>query len=110
MESEKFWLTDVPHSSIRREGFPLDSISLDPGTGKYFYDLPETAVDRVAVEEGFLTFFLLKYDLVASNRLIFRIQDWQITLTAFPQITAESSGSPALTAAFVPQHFYFAGR
>ena len=57
MESEKFWLTDVPHSSIRREGFPLDSISLDPGTGKYFYDLPETAVDRVAVEEGFLTFF-----------------------------------------------------
>ena len=57
MESEKFWLADVPHSSIRREGFPLDSISLDPGTGKYFYDLPETAVDRVAVEEGFLTFF-----------------------------------------------------
>lgn len=57
MESEKFWLTDVPHSSIRREGFPLDSISLDPGTGKYFYDLPETAVDQVAVEEGFLTFF-----------------------------------------------------
>ena len=63
MESEKFWLTDVPHSSIRREGFPLDSISLDPGTGKYFYDLPETAVDQVAVEEGFLTFFrrILQY-------------------------------------------------
>ena len=63
MESEKFWLTDVPHSSIRREGFPLDSISLDPGTGKYFYDLPETAVDQVAVEEGFLIFFrrILQY-------------------------------------------------
>ena len=57
MESEKFWLTDIPHSSIRRAGFPLDSISLDPQTGKYFYDLPETAVDQVAVEEGFLTFF-----------------------------------------------------
>lgn len=57
MESEKFWLTDKPHSSIRRPGFPLDSISLDPQTGKYFYDLPETAVDQVAVEEGFLTFF-----------------------------------------------------
>lgn len=57
MESEKFWLTDKPHSSIRRTGFPLDSISLDPRTGQYFYDLPETAVDQVAVEEGFLTFF-----------------------------------------------------
>ena len=57
MESEKFWLTDIPHSSIRRVGFPLDSISLDPQTGKYFYDLPETTVDQVAVEEGFLTFF-----------------------------------------------------
>ena len=57
MESEKFLLTDTPHSSIRRPGFPLDSISLDPQTGKYFYDLPETAVDQVAVEEGFLTFF-----------------------------------------------------
>lgn len=57
MESERFWLTDIPHSSIRRPGFPLDSISLDPQTGKYFYDLPETAVDQVAVEEGFLTFF-----------------------------------------------------
>lgn len=57
MESETFWLTDTPHSSIRREGFPLDSISLDPETGKYFYDLPETSVDQVAVEDGFLTFF-----------------------------------------------------
>ena len=57
MESEKFWLTDKLHSSIRRAGFPLDSISLDPRTGQYFYDLPETAVDQVAVEEGFLTFF-----------------------------------------------------
>lgn len=57
MESEKFWLTDTPHSSIRRAGFPLDSISVDPRTGQYFYDLPEKAVDQVAVEEGFLTFF-----------------------------------------------------
>lgn len=69
MESEKFWLTDVPHSSIRREGFPLDSISLDPGTGRYFYDLPETAVDQVAVEEGFLTFFrkILQEKTVNTN-------------------------------------------
>lgn len=69
MESDKFWLTDTPHSSIRRQGFPLDSISLDPRSGKYFYDLPETAVDQVAVEEGFLTFFkqILENEMVNKN-------------------------------------------
>lgn len=69
MESEKFWLTDTPHSSIRRKGFPLDSISLDPQSGKYFYDLPQTAVDQVAVEEGFLTFFrrILQEGTVNTN-------------------------------------------
>ena len=69
MESEKFWLTDTPHSSIRRKGFPLDSISLDPQSGKYFYDLPQTAVDQVAVEEGFLTFFqkIIENEVVNIN-------------------------------------------
>ena len=69
MESGKFWLTDTPHSSVRREGFPLDSISLDPLSGKYFYDLPETAVDQVAVEEGFLTFFqkIIENEVVNIN-------------------------------------------
>ena len=69
MESEAFWLTDTPHSSIRREGFPLDSISLDPRSEKYFYDLPETAVDQVAVEEGFLTFFkqIIENEMVNTN-------------------------------------------
>ena len=69
MESDKFWLTDTPHSSIRRQGFPLDSISLDPRSGKYFYDLPETAVDQVAVEEGFLIFFkqIIQNEAVNKN-------------------------------------------
>lgn len=69
MESERFWLTDTPHSSIRRQGFPLDSISLDPQTGRYFYDLPETAVDQAAVEEGFLTFFqkIIENEVVNTN-------------------------------------------
>lgn len=57
MESAPFWLTDTPHSSIRKQGFPLDSISIDPQTGQFFYDLPQEMVDQVAVEDGFLTFF-----------------------------------------------------
>lgn len=57
MESEKFILTDKPHSTVRKEGFPLDSISLDIKTNKYYYDLPEDKLEQVAVEDGFLEFF-----------------------------------------------------
>ena len=57
MESEKFILTDKPHSTIRKEGFPLDSISLDIKTNKYYYDLPEDRLEQVAVEDGFLQLF-----------------------------------------------------
>lgn len=57
MESEKFILTDKPHSMIRKEGFPLDSISLDIKTNKYYYDLPEDKLEQLAVEDGFLEFF-----------------------------------------------------
>ena len=55
MESE-FILTDKPHSTIRKEGFPLDSISLDIKTNKYYYDLPEDKC-RIICEDGFLEFF-----------------------------------------------------
>lgn len=57
MESEKFILTDKPHSTIRKEGFPLDSMSLDIKTNNYYYDLPEDKLEQVAVEDGFLEFF-----------------------------------------------------
>lgn len=57
MESEKFVLTDKPHSTIRKKGFPLDSMSLDIKTNKYYYDLPEDKLEQLAVEDGFLKFF-----------------------------------------------------
>lgn len=57
MASEPFLLTDRPHSSIRKEGFPLDSLSVDIRTGQYYYDLPAERLDQVAVEDGFLEFF-----------------------------------------------------
>ncbi len=56
MESEKFIITDKPYARTKK-GFPLDSLSLDIKTGKYYYDLPEEALDQVAVEDGFLQFF-----------------------------------------------------
>ena len=64
MESEKFLLTAKPHSAIRKKGFPLDSLSVDIRSGKYYYDLPEQELDQVAVEDGFLQFF----ERVLQNR------------------------------------------
>lgn len=57
MESEKFILTDKPHSVIRKKGFPLDSMSIDIKTNKYYYDLPIEKSEQFAVEDGFLLFF-----------------------------------------------------
>lgn len=65
MESEKFLLTDKPHSAIRKKGFPLDCISVNMKTNKYYYDLTAGELDEFAVEDGFLQFFekVLKLNL-----------------------------------------------
>ena len=57
LASSVFLLTAVPHSRIRHSGFPLDSLSLEVETGKYFYDLEETKMDQTAVADGFVSFF-----------------------------------------------------
>lgn len=57
MESEPFLLTDRPHSAVRQKGLPLDSMSIDIKTGKYYYELPADRLGQVAVEDGFLLFF-----------------------------------------------------
>lgn len=57
MESEKFILTDKPHSAIRKKGFPLDSMSIDIKADKYYYDLSANELEKFAVEDGFLMFF-----------------------------------------------------
>lgn len=57
MESESFILTDIPHSTIRKEGFPLDSMSINRKTNQYFYDLPSDQLNQIIVEDGFLQFF-----------------------------------------------------
>lgn len=57
MESKPFILTSIPHSKIRKEGFPLDSISIDIKTGEYFYDLSQEELNSFQVEDGFCRFF-----------------------------------------------------
>lgn len=56
MASKPFLITSRSHAR-RKEGFPLDSLSIDIRTGKYYYDLETEELDQVAVEDGFLNFF-----------------------------------------------------
>lgn len=64
MASEPFLITSKPHP-IRNEGFPLDSLSIEIKTGRYYYDISREAseekdadiLEQIAVEDGFLTFF-----------------------------------------------------
>lgn len=57
MASEKFILTDKPHGAIRKKGFPLDCMSVDIKTNKYYYDLSDDELEQFAVEDGVLRFF-----------------------------------------------------
>ena len=54
--TEPFILVPKPHSKQRVEGFPLDSLSIDIATGKYYYDLDVKEVST-SVEDGLRKFF-----------------------------------------------------
>ena len=51
---EKFLIASKPHSSVRRKGFPIDSLSKEIGSGKYYYDLE---VDKLVEYPGFAVLF-----------------------------------------------------
>lgn len=54
--TEPFILVPRPHSKQRVQGFPLDSLSIDIATGKYYYDLDVKEVST-SVEDGLRKFF-----------------------------------------------------
>lgn len=57
LEIEPFYLVSRPHSKIV-SGFPLDALSVQIESGKYFQDLEQNlAVDKKTVEQGFSQFF-----------------------------------------------------
>lgn len=57
LESARFLLTSKPCAAVRHSGFPLDSLSKDIRTGRYFYDMGEERMEQGAVQDGFLDFF-----------------------------------------------------
>lgn len=56
LSGEPFFITSKPHSRSQ-PGFPLDRISIQIASGRYYYDLPGDAQDEVALDEGFREFF-----------------------------------------------------
>lgn len=56
LETEPFLLVEKRHEKLV-QGFPLDSLSIDIETGKYYYDMEEKSVDQSAIEQGFKAFF-----------------------------------------------------
>lgn len=61
IESEPFFITSKPYGYIRKEGFPIDSISVHINTGKYYYDMDKSELEQFAVEDGVLAFFRNNY-------------------------------------------------
>ena len=56
LEIQPFYLVNKSHPKMIK-GFPLDSLSVDIQTGKYYNDLDELAVDKSTIEIGFTNFF-----------------------------------------------------
>ena len=57
LEIESFYLVSKPHEKIV-SGFPLDALSVEIESGKYFQDLDQNlAMDKKTIEEGFSQFF-----------------------------------------------------
>ncbi|MDF2672631.1 MAG: hypothetical protein K0R09_896 [Clostridiales bacterium] len=55
--ADHFLMTSKPHN-MRKSGFPMDSISLDIETGKYFMDMNEKSRNEKEIAEGFRSFFI----------------------------------------------------
>ena len=55
--SEKFYIVDKPHKEYR-EGFPLDSLSVEMESMKYYYDLEGKESEKLGVIHGFRNFFI----------------------------------------------------
>jgi len=57
INSDKFYIVDKPHKKYR-EGFPLDSLSVEIESMKYYYDLEGNKSESLGVIEGFRNFFI----------------------------------------------------
>lgn len=64
--SEKFYIVDKPHKNYR-EGFPLDSLSVERESMKYYYDLDGNKSENLSVIHGFRSFFIRSVNDYLNN-------------------------------------------
>lgn len=57
IHSERFYLVDKPHEKYI-EGFPLDSLSVEMKSKKYYYDLDNHKSEGLGIMNGFRHFFI----------------------------------------------------
>ena len=58
---DPFYITDAPHAK-RVAGFPIDSLSVNIRTGKYYYDEADFIEDAGIAPDGFRAFFTRALD------------------------------------------------
>lgn len=56
LDTEVFTMLDTPHEK-RVPGYPLDSLSVDTVTGKYYHDMKDRTVDKSCIEQGYKAFW-----------------------------------------------------
>ena len=56
LATEPFVLVSEPHKK-RVAGFPLDSLSIDIETGRYYHDITEKTLSKSCIEQGCRVFF-----------------------------------------------------
>ena len=66
LATEPFLLVEKAHEKLVK-GFPLDSLSIDITTGKYYYAMEEKSVDQSAIEMGFKEFFAKAFSALDLN-------------------------------------------
>lgn len=57
LASHKFILTASPYPKPIRKGFPLDNLSRDIASGRYYYELNHDNADALVHYQGFVEFF-----------------------------------------------------
>lgn len=67
LASEPFIISSVPHEKTV-QGFPIDRLSVDIKTGKYYYDLHGNYADKVATVVGFAAYFKKISDVLNKVR------------------------------------------
>jgi XTP/dITP diphosphohydrolase len=69
INSEKFYIVNKPHEKYR-DGFPLDSLSVEIASMKYYYDLEGNNSESLGVIQGFRNFFIRSInDYLDTNSL-----------------------------------------